>query len=91
MKTRRKLNWKFALLLSGVAVVSSVGFWLVHRFQVKRTASYQLVLADRAEQANELEKASEALERYLQFRRAEVDVEARYGNLQAKLAKTYNQ
>ncbi len=88
---KRKLNFKFLLILLGGIVASMVGTVLLHNFQVHRTASHLLVIADREEKDGQLEKAANALELYVGFRKKDNDALAHYGQLLAKKAKTDKQ
>ena len=91
MMARRRLNIKVLLLLIGGVVASVVGVYLVHGIQVRRTASYLLVMADRHEKEGEDDKVVTDLELYNGFRPDDVEGLARLGHALDKTGKGYAQ
>src|SRR5262249_20663547 len=65
----KHLNLKFVIVLLVAAIVTAVGISSLHGYQLRRHAPALLERARRSEAEGDLEKASEALAQYLNFRR----------------------
>lgn len=87
---RKTLNVKWTLILLGCVALLGTGVHFLHGFQVRRNASMLLFLADKAEQAGELQKAAEYASRYLGLVPTDPEGAAKLGLLLANpvLAKT---
>lgn len=81
MRTRKKLNLRFALALGAGLVAVGVTVHLVHRYQVRRGASDLRAESTRLEQAGESLAAADHLERYLLLEPDDAGARARYALL----------
>src|SRR5688572_19932964 len=80
--TQRSVNWRFLAVTSALGIVVLAALYVVHGWQVTRTAGGLLVLADRQESGGDWSKAAEYLDRYLRVKPADAQAKIR-------LAKTY--
>src|SRR5262245_12438603 len=81
----RKLNLFFVLSLVMVLTVLGVGIHFVHAYQVRRNASDLKERARRAEADKDLEKAADALKRYLSIKRQDGPAWAWYARVMDEL------
>jgi predicted Zn-dependent protease len=78
---------RLLVLLAGAGVLG-VGVYLLHDFQVARSADALASQVDQEERDEQHERAAELLSRYLDLRPEDSDARARYGSLLGKLART---
>ena len=91
MRSRKKINYRFAAILSGIVVVSGTATHFLHAHQVKRGSQDMLAEAIRFQEAGEAEQAADYLERYLRLNPADADARGRHALLINSLAKTGRQ
>ena len=77
----RRLNLVFLAILLVAAALLGGGTHLLHGFQVRRNASALLERARRAEADHDLEKAEQALEKYLNLEREDAAAWERYARV----------
>jgi Tfp pilus assembly protein PilF len=82
---RGKFRWKVILVLGLAGCLAGVGWFFLHRYQVRRLNSAFLEQADRAEQDGQPERAARFLRQFLLISQSDVDVMDRYGQLLEKL------
>lgn len=80
-RTTVRINGRFLLLLSVVALVLGAGFYGLHAFQMKRNAATYLDLAKEAEANGRTTQAVEYLTQYLRFRPKDYDAKLCLANL----------
>ncbi|HEX4607021.1 MAG TPA: hypothetical protein VH092_02335 [Urbifossiella sp.] len=90
-RTKKRLNFRFALLLAGSVVAAGVGIHFTHKYQIRRGARDLLAEAARLEQTGEPVAAAEHLERYLLLEPDDAGARARYGLLVHAAARTPKQ
>src|SRR4051794_16848362 len=86
----RRIQLKFLGILVGAIVLAAPLGYVVHGFQVKRTASFYLNQSEKAQKEGDLNKAIEYLARFLAFYPHHKDAQAQFGLLKAhdSVAKT---
>src|SRR5262249_1333890 len=87
----RKINWKLGLVLLIGVVVLPIRLHTLHIFQVRRTATSSLALADKARDEGQIDKELEYLNRYLIQRPEAKPVLARFGLALNRRARTIEQ
>ena len=87
MRSRKKINYRFAAILSGIVVVSGTATHFLHAHQVKRGSQDMLAEAIRFQEAGEAEQAADYLERYLRLNPTDADARGRHALLINSLAK----
>lgn len=87
---KRKLNVRFACILSGSLIALGACTYFVHGYQVSRNAGAMLNQAERAQSDGDLERSADYLNRYLGFAPNDTEALARYGLLlsDSKFAKS---
>lgn len=81
VRKRVRINGRFLLVLSLVAVVLGTGTYLLHGWQVKQNAGSLLDVVDEAEARGENEQAIRFLAQYLRFVPDDYDAKVRLANL----------
>jgi tetratricopeptide (TPR) repeat protein len=87
---RRSLNWRFLLGTLLIGGVTGAALYLLHGWQLSRTAGWLLDRAAAHEQSQEWLKAAECLDRYLAIRPSEAPAKIRLASVRAR-AKTADQ
>src|SRR5262245_57210926 len=85
---RGKFRWKIISVLTLVGALAGTGWFLLHRYQMRRMNHAFLEQSVRAEDAGHTERAARFLRQYLLINRDDIDALARYGVLLDKLANS---
>lgn len=88
MRMRRRLNFKWAAILTLVVAVLGGSVHLVHGYQVRRNARALLARGLKAEKAGDFGKAAGYLQRYLGFVPGDDEALIRYGQVLDRHARS---